>query len=277
MAEDDRRPEDIPEDRISIPIIRWSQRGAATEEDLVSVEEPLEIFVDDQPFYLTMRSPGEELFLAAGLCFSEGIIASMDHLSAIGYCKDISRNRINVSLNPARKGAGISKVRQKGSVSYSGCGICGKELVAEIAGATESIERRTTVPFPLLLKLQQALGAGQNAYNATGGTHGAALFTASGETLAHAEDVGRHNALDKAIGKVLFAGTDKEAAIALLSSRLSYEMVQKAARLGIEILAGASAPTSLGVNLAEKVGLTLVGFLRAGRGNIYTCPERILL
>jgi FdhD protein len=261
--------------RIDVPIVRWTGLGSTSERDLVSVEEPLEIFVDGQPFYLTMRSPGEELPLAAGLCFSEGVIDSIDELDGINYCKDVSTNRINVYVSAGRKERVPRSIRQKRSTTYSSCGICGKELVEEIAGATEKILRRSTVSLSRLIELQDALGAGQTAYRATGGTHAAAVFDATGGMLAHAEDVGRHNALDKVIGKVLFAHKRAEAAIVLLSSRLSYEMVQKTARLGVEILAGASAPTSLGVQLAEAVDLTLVGFLRANRCNVYSGAGRI--
>jgi FdhD protein len=262
-------------DRIDVSVVRWTGLESTTERDIVSVEEPLEIFVDGEPFYLTMRSPGEELSLAAGLCFTEGVINSIDELDGINYCKDVSTNRVNVYVSAGRKGRVPPSVRQKRSTTYSSCGICGKELVEEIAGATEKISRRITVSLSRLLELQDSLGAGQNAYRATGGTHAAAIFDATGSMLAHAEDVGRHNALDKVIGKVLFARRREEAAIVLLSSRLSYEMVQKTACLGAEILAGASAPTSLGVQLAEAVDLTLVGFLRANRCNVYSGAGRI--
>jgi FdhD protein len=266
----------IPDDRLEVSIVRWTRSGSNTERDIVSVEEPLEVFVDGQPFYLTMRSPGEELVLAAGLCFSEGLIESIDDLDGINFCKDVSTNRINVYRSAAKKTQVPQGVKQKRSTTYSSCGICGKELVDDIVGATQKIPMKTILPISKLIELEDALGAGQLAYRLTGGTHAAAVFDASGTMLAHAEDVGRHNALDKVIGKILFARKREEAVIALLTSRLSYEMVQKTARLGIEILAGASAPTSLGIQLAEAVNLTLVGFLRANRGNIYSCTERIV-
>ncbi len=262
-------------DRIEVPIVRWTRNGSTAERDVVSIEEPLEIFVDGHPFCLTMRSPGEELPLAAGLCFSEGIIESIDDLDGINYCKDISTNRVNVYVSPEKRKMGPLSVRQRRSAAYSSCGICGKEMIDDVVGATARIERRTAVAFPMLLDLQDALGTGQLAYRTTGGTHAAAIFDGTGEMLAHAEDVGRHNALDKVIGKILLERKRDRATIGLLSSRLSYEMVQKAARLGLEILAGASAPTSLGVHRAQEVNLTLVGFLRSGRGNVYSCPERI--
>jgi len=262
--------------RMDVQVVRWKNRERTDGLDTVSVEEPLEIFVDDEPFYVTMRSPGEELLLAVGLCFSEGVIDSIDDTEGVNYCKDIFTNRVNIYLGPRRKEALPLKVRQKRGTTFSSCGICGKDLVEEIAGATLKVERRTTISFSRLLGLQQVLQANQRVHHMTGGSHAAAIFDAEGRTLALSEDVGRHNALDKAIGKILFSGKTGEATVAVLSSRLSYEMVQKTARLGIEILAGASAPTSLGVELARATDVTLIGFLRGSRGNVYSCPERII-
>ncbi len=259
-----------------IAITKWLDREQKSVRDVVPVEEPLEIFIDDQPFYVTMRSPGEELPLALGLCFSEGIIDSMKDTMSVNYCKDISTNRINVYLSPGRREGGALKIKEKRSATYSSCGICGKELIEDICRAVAVIPRQTTVTFSELRKMQETLQTGQELHIATGGSHAAAIFTAAGDLLALSEDIGRHNALDKAIGKVLFADKASEASIVTLSSRLSYEMVQKAARLGAEILAGPSAPTSLGVEMARAANLTLIGFLRKGRCNVYTWPERIV-
>jgi FdhD protein len=239
------------------------------------VEEPLEVFVDGQPFYLTMRSPGDELFLAAGNCFSEGVIDSADDLDGVEYCRDVSANRIAVRVNPARRAGFTEGFRRKRSTAYSSCGICGTELIDDITRTAAMIGKKTHISLSRLVDLQGLLVAGQFVYRVTGGSHAAAVFDSRGTMLAHAEDVGRHNAFDKVIGKILFARQREDAVVALLSSRLSYEMVQKAARLGVEILAGASAPTSLGIQLAEAVGLTLVGFLRPGRCNVYSGAERI--
>ncbi len=266
--------ENQKEDLADIEIVKWFDKERTDVRDVVPVEEPLEIFIDDQPFYVTMRSPGEELPLALGLCFSEGVIDSMKDTLSVNYCKDISTNRINVYLDPARKGQ--VRIKEKRSATYSSCGICGKELIEDICGVIAAIPRSTTVAFSQLRKMQEALQTNQELFRATGGSHGAAIFTAAGDLLALAEDIGRHNALDKAIGKVLFAGKEGEARIAMLSSRLSYEMVQKSARLGVEVLAGASAPTSLGVEMARAAKVTLIGFLRKNRYNIYSYPERII-
>jgi len=265
------------EQRVEVPIVRWKNGESAEGPDVVSVEEPLEIFVDGEPFYVTMRTPGEDIPLVAGLCFAEGIIESIDDVGTIGRCEEISANRTNVFLSPGRKKEGAAAARPKKTATYSSCDICGKDLIEDIAGVMAKVKHEITVPFARLIELREELGANQHSYNKTGGTHAAAVFSRDGRMLAISEDVGRHNALDKSIGKVLLAGLRNEAAIAILSSRLSYEMVQKAARFGIEILAGVSAPTSLGVELARSINLTLIGFLRSNRGNIYTCPERVIL
>jgi FdhD protein len=261
----------------SLPIVRFENKLVTQPDDVVPVEEPLEIFVDDEPYYVTMRLPGEELALAVGLCFTEGVIDSLDDTVGVNYCQDISSNRINVYLTPARKQLAGPKLKQKRTTAYSSCGICGKEIVEDIARVLEKIPRTIRADFPTLSRMQQIVKERQPVFSATGGTHAAGIFSAGGELLALSEDIGRHNALDKAIGKVLFDRKMSEAAVVVLSSRLSYEMVQKSARLKVEIVAGASAPTALAVDLAKSVDLTLVGFLRSARCNVYSAPERISL
>jgi FdhD protein len=259
----------------SLPIVRFENKLVTQPDDVVPVEEPLEIFVDDEPYYVTMRLPGEELALAVGLCFTEGVIDSLDDTVGVNYCQDISSNRINVYLTPARKQLAGPKLKQKRTTAYSSCGICGKEIVEDIARVLEKIPRTIRADFPMLSRMQQVVKESQPVFSATGGTHAAGIFSAQGELLAFSEDVGRHNALDKAIGKVLFDRKTSEAVVVVLSSRLSYEMVQKSARLKVEIVAGASAPTALAVELAKSVDLTLVGFLRSARCNVYSAPERM--
>jgi len=262
---------------VDVPIVRFKDQQVSREDDKVVLEEPLEIFVDDEPYYVTMRLPGEELPLAVGLCHSEGIIDSIDDALSVNYCQDIASNRINVYLSPARKELAATKLKQKRGTAYSSCGICGKEIVEDIVVALKPIPVTVNVGFSFLRQLQDKIRESQQLFHSTGGTHAAAIFDSAGDSLAFAEDVGRHNALDKAIGKVLFSRKAKDACVCMLSSRLSYEMVQKAARLGIEVLAGASAPTKLAIDLAQAVNLTLIGFLRKERCNIYTCSERIAL
>ncbi len=258
-----------------LPISRFSDRGRIDLDDVVTVEEPLEIFIDGEPFYLTMRMPGEEIPLALGLCFTDGIIDSMEDVAGANYCSDISRNKINIYLNAGSKKEKPVRERKNRFPTYSSCGICGKDMVDSAFRPVGKIGNRVKVSISQILDMQTILHERQEVFPLTGGTHAAAIFNADGELLSLSEDVGRHNALDKAIGKLLFGKNIDKAAISVLSSRLSFEMVQKAARLGVEVLCGASSPTSLAIDLAQATNLTLIGFLREQRGNVYTCAERI--
>jgi FdhD protein len=149
-------------------------------------------------------------------------------------------------------------------------------LISDICTALAKSDRTICIALSRVFEMQKAMESHQPVFKATGGTHGAGLFDGRCRLLASSEDVGRHNALDKTIGRVLFEQKREQVKMAVLSSRLSYEMVQKSARLGVEIIAGASAPTSLAVELARQLDMTLIGFLRSGTANVYTVPERII-
>lgn len=242
---------------------------------LVPVEEPLEIFVDGKPFYVTMRLPGEEIALAVGLCFTEGVIESVDDLSGAAYCGDLSANRVNIFRVRKNGRSGTSRVKRKKHVTSSSCGICGGEMIADICRRLRVMEARTGTTLPFLKRLHNSLEKKQDVYGVAGGTHAAAIFDDAGETLSFAEDVGRHNALDKAIGRLLLTRETRKASIVLLSSRLSFDMVQKAARVGAEIVGGSSCATSLAVDLAKRINMTLIGDLRSTPGTVYCRAERI--
>ncbi|OPY66528.1 MAG: formate dehydrogenase accessory protein [Syntrophorhabdus sp. PtaU1.Bin050] len=236
----------------------------------------MEIFIDNEPFHVTMRLPGDEIALAIGFCFTEQVIDSMDDLITVSHCKDISTNRINVYRKHSRNGAALARSGQRRAPSLTSCGICGKQMISDLSISLRKVRKDITVEASRIAALQGIVFDGQEVFRGTGGTHAAGIFTKNGDLLALAEDVGRHNALDKAIGKVLFAHREQEAAMIALTSRLSYEMVQKAARLGVEVLAGASCATSLAIELAGSVEMTLIGFARGNQGNVYTCPERVI-
>jgi len=258
-----------------VPIIKFSDSERIQVDDVVTIEEPLEIYIDNEPFYTTMRMPGDEILLALGTCFTDGIIDSMEDVAGVNYCSDISRNKINVYLNPLVNKEDRLKKKQRYSTTYSSCGICGTDMIEGITSFTCRIKQNVTMDISGISNMQKIMQEKQVVFPKTGGTHAAGIFSTEGELLSFSEDVGRHNALDKAIGKLLFHRNIKKAAIVVLTSRLSFEMVQKAARIGVEIVCGVSSPTSLAIELAKKVNLTLIGFLRGKRGNIYTCPERI--
>jgi FdhD protein len=256
-----------------VKVRRYQDREASEGPDLVCVEEPLEIMINDEPYYMTMRLPGQDMFLAVGLCFSEGVISSFADVQSVNHCVD-STNRINVYLTPEHPRYG-SPAKKRRTIAYASCGLCGKELISDICTVVTRSDRTLTIDLAQVLLMQHTLESKQPVFDATGGTHVAGLFDGRGRLLASSEDVGRHNALDKVIGQVLFEGKGGEAKVVVLSSRLSYEMVQKAAGLGVEIVAGASAPTSLAIELARELDITLIGFLRPGRANIYSAPERV--
>lgn len=262
---------------LSIPVVKYSDSEFSSSTKKVAMEEPLEIYIDDEPFYMTMRLPGEEIPLAVGLCFTDGIIRSMDDLAGANYCSDLSANKINIYLSGKRKKEGPIAQKQKKSPTYSSCGICGSDMIQDLSSLTKKIDIKTVIEFSKLSIMQQAVVEKQGVYHETGGTHAAGLFDAQGNLLTFAEDVGRHNALDKAIGKALFAQKIHEVAIVQLSSRLSYEMVMKATKVGAEILSGVSAATTLAIELARTMGLTLIGSFRGNKGDVYTYPERLII
>lgn len=259
---------------LDVPVVKYWEDGSRAVIEQVAVEEPLEIFVDNTPFYMTMRLPGEEVALALGLCFTDGLIASMSDVSGADYCSDVSTNKIDVYLSEERKKRPLP-VRDRQFTSYSSCGLCGSDMVRDLTASIEKIEKTITVRFTDLFPMQDVMEQNQAARRSTGATHAASIFDRQGNFLSFSEDVGRHNGLDKAIGKLLLDGRLPEAKIIHLSSRLSYEMVMKAARMRAEILTGVSAATSLAIKVADTLGITLIGSLREPRGNVFTHPQRI--
>ena len=258
--------------------LKWHGGATSERDEKLAVEEPLEIRLAGRRFTLTMRTPGYDEELASGFLFAEGFINDASELGEIrrvrGRKGAPDPNAIDVILNvPAD---GLRARLKRNFVMSSSCGVCGKTSI-------DSIRRRVAPPTDsahvapvTLLLLPEKLRAGQRVFAATGGLHGAAIFSLDGTMLAIREDVGRHNAVDKVIGYALTnAMVPLARHIMMVSGRLSFEIVQKAAAAGVPILAAVSAPSSLAVELAEEIGTTLVGFLRDGSFNIYTRPDRI--
>ncbi len=275
-----------PVERISVGEAGVQRR---VHRDTLATEEPLEIRVvvaggsasEAHRVSVTMRTPGADAELAAGFLFGEGLIHVPQQVAAIRPCVDRSRseaqrgNVVNVFL--AEGVAWDPGLVQRNFYATSSCGVCGKASIEAVIGpACAWVGGSAAVGVDTLLALPDALGATQTVFRRTGGLHAAALFTAGGTLLRVREDVGRHNAMDKLIGAALLAGElPLRDYVALMSGRLSFELVQKAARAGVSTLAGISAPSSLAIELAEEVGMTLIGFLREGRFNVYTGGERI--
>jgi FdhD protein len=220
-------------------------------------EEPLLIRVDDKPYSVVMRTPGDEIFHAAGFCLGEGIVDSPDDFNAVGYCKDLDPNVIDVRLTPARHEKVHDVLERRGFVSQTSCGICGKELIKDLYQILTPAANGFRIEIKNLFTCINKLSETQMYYQSTKGSHAAMIFDNKLSMIAFAEDVGRHNALDKAIGKVLLSRKLPDAAILILSSRVSYELVQKAARAHLQIIVSNSRPTALATEMGEALNMTL--------------------
>jgi FdhD protein len=235
--------------------------------DRVAVEEPLEIRVRGDALAVTMRTPGHDEELACGFLWGEGLLEGPPR--SVGPTEDFANNIVEVDADlradPARRRF----------YTTSSCGVCGKGALDEVAVHAPPLPAGPRIPRALLAALPDRLQ--QPGFAATGGLHATGLFTADGELLLAREDVGRHNAMDKVVGRSLLDGALPLAdRVLCVSGRLSFELVQKAALAGAPILVGVGAPTSLAVELAADRGLTLCGFARRGRVNVYTRPERVV-
>ncbi|MCR4406612.1 MAG: formate dehydrogenase accessory sulfurtransferase FdhD [Anaerolineae bacterium] len=266
------------------PIQRIRENDQEQVDDRVVIEEPLEIVINGQRVAVLMRMPGQEKELAAGFCVTEGYVRRADDILLIHHCGSGypasgdegagdgmgSRNRVELRVIPAgfRPSAGSDAVR----LIRSGCGAAEVLIISETLPPVVSDLRAAPA---MLLGLGRAMRDLQSIHPQVGGTHSAALFLATGEAVILAEDIGRHNAVDKALGYCLLQGTRLDDKILVTSGRASYEMVMKAVRVNLPMLVTLSAPTSLAVQLAGDKGLTLIGYLRGGRMNVYTHPWRV--
>ncbi len=252
-------------------------------EDELAVEEPLEIqlsYTNDttavlKTIAITMRTPGNDAELAIGFLFTEGIIRRKNQLADI-YFQQLTNNTILITLGKTAQ-PGLNNT-ERNFYTTSSCGVCGKTSIESIK--TVSIYKNSTdsirLPAAILYNLQNTLVAQQAVFESTGGLHAAAIFDVTGKFKTLREDVGRHNALDKVIGNALLNETlPLDSCILLLSGRASFELIQKAAMAGIKIVVAIGAPSSLAVKLAAEMGMTLVGFLKKQRFNIYCGEERI--
>ena len=263
--------------------------GVSERADLLAAEEPLGIRIDGRAVSLTMRTPGDDLDLAAGFLVSEGIVASAADIASIRVCDgqrcghdhdghdvgDAVGNIVDVTLRPGltvRPGLG------RAFLTSSACGVCGKASIDDlhVPGRFDLFNDRVEVAAEVLAGLPDTLRHAQRVFERTGGLHAAGLFSAAGELLAVREDVGRHNAVDKVVGWALQADLlPLTGRILLVSGRASFELVQKAVLAGIPVLAAVSAPSSLAAQLAADAGLTLIGFLRGRSMNVYADLERV--
>jgi FdhD protein len=267
---------------MKVRVLRAGVDAAVQQEDRVAVEAPLEYMLhhpalgmESVSFGTTMRTPGDDEYLAAGLLYGEGLVNSVSDIEAI-ESSTRRPNVVNVRLN-----SNVQMEMQMATRRFSAgssCGVCGTTgLDAAIARAAATrIAETRPVELDLLLSLPDLMRAGQSKFGDTGGIHAAALFDFFGNLITLAEDVGRHNAIDKLVGESLLAGRlPLREHIILLSGRASFELVQKTLRTGVAVLAAIGAPSSLAVNLALASNLTLVGFLRQKHCNVYSSPHRL--
>jgi FdhD protein len=235
------------------------------ERDAVAIEEPLEIRVDGEPLSVTMRTPGHDEELALGFLYGEGLI---DGPHRAGLTEDFAANVIEVE-GPLLRDPGARRF-----YTTSSCGVCGKGALEEVAVTSAPLPPGPVLERALLAELPGRLV--QPGFEKTGGLHATGLFDRSGELLAVREDVGRHNAMDKVVGRALLDGlVPLHDRVLCVSGRLSFELVQKAAVAGAPILVGVGAPSSLAIELATARGMTLAGFTRGGQTNVYAGAERI--
>jgi FdhD protein len=258
---------------VSVPVRRAGSQADgqnASDQDLLAVEEPLQIRLGDRDLAITMRTPGNDEELAAGFLFTEGILSGREAIESIS----VGDNSVTVKL------AGEASVdlssQQRHFYLTSSCGVCGKASLDSIAVRCAPVAAGPALAETVVVALPDRLREAQRVFDRTGGLHAAGLFDTAGTLLELREDVGRHNAVDKLVGHALLAGElPLSERVLMVSGRLSFEIVQKAAVAGIPIVCAVSAPSSLAVDAGRRFGMTLVGFLRGRRFNIYTHPERI--
>jgi FdhD protein len=272
---------EIPSGATSVarPVVRVKGREAFATEDQLTVEEPLEIRLAGQSLSVTMRTPGHDEELVAGLLHAERIVEGAADIDLIAHYpgppdEPHLRNVMNVLLK--RSGPAARERLQRRVVTSSACGLCGRTTIEEILTDTTPIASPLRVPLDLFYALEPALSAAQRTFEKTGGLHAAGLFDGEGRLLVLREDVGRHNAVDKIVGHMLLSDRlPLDRHILLVSGRAGFEIVQKALIARIPIVASVSAPSSLAAELARACDMTLVGFLRRGGLNIYAGAHRI--
>lgn len=264
-----------------VRLVRVAPEGHSTLQDMVAIEEPMEVRVNGASFAVIMRTPGADRDLAAGFLLAEDVVRTSDEIGIIEYCEeaeaDARGNTLAVTVvggAVARFAARLAERRQVAMTAS--CGLCGRRTIASLRSRVASTDGRWQVPADVIRTLPHALRQAQSAFQATGGLHAAGLFSLDGVLMAIAEDVGRHNAVDKIVGRHLLADAlPLDRSMLVVSGRTSFDLVQKALVAGIPLVAAVSAPSSLAVDLAHESHVTLCGFVRGDRFNIYAHPERV--
>lgn len=243
--------------------------------DALTIEEALQINVNKKPFTVSMRTPGDDVSLVRGMLHSEGIIKNATFIPDVILKKENEDGIVtvvNVAIPKKELGEGYSNSRTL--LSVSSCGICGKTELADLSFLGKTIDDKKKIEIGLLNDLFEKMNSQQHSFHQSGGTHAAAAFTLEGEMLTAMEDIGRHNAVDKVIGKLILDEKLKEASVMTVSGRVSYEIVIKCFKANIPFLAAVSAPSSLAVDYAKELGITLFAFCRGQRATCYSNPQR---
>lgn len=249
--------------------------------DRVAVEEPMEVRVNGASFAVLMRTPGADRDLAAGFLLAEDVVRSADEIGLIEYCSDVTAEARGNVLNITVIGDAEARLEERMAgrrqvTMTTACGLCGRLTIDSLRARVETVGGDWTVPAAVVSALPDRLRAAQRVFEATGGLHAAGLFDLEGRLLQVAEDVGRHNALDKIVGRELLQDRlPLDRTLLQVSGRTSFELVQKALLAGIPLISAVSAPSSLAIDLAESAGITLCGFARGETFNVYAHSKRI--
>jgi FdhD protein len=263
-----------------VNVLVMDDAGVRERNDWIVVEEPLEIRANGpgqgpSSVAVTMRTPGHDAELAVGFLYTEGLIVSRDEIVTARECVARRGGACNV-VEVALSRPFDSSVLKRNFFATSSCGVCGKATLEQIAVRCPSVGPGPVIGRSLLVGLPDTMREAQTVFDRTGGLHAAGLFDVDGRILCLREDVGRHNAVDKLVGRALLDGElPLSGRIVLVSGRTSFEILQKAAVAGVPIVCAVSAPSSLAISVANRLGITLVGFLRGSSFNVYTHPERI--
>jgi FdhD protein len=256
-------------------VLKIDENKSQPADDDIVIEEPLEIRVNGSSLSVTMRTPGDDFDLAAGLLWTEGIIRGRDEIGTMAYCPDEEhpelKNIVNVVLVDSQRKIETSRRLW----SNSSCGLCGKATLDSIHQVCRPVASSLRVSRELLFSLPARLRQAQANFERTGGIHAVALFDVQGSLLVVREDIGRHNAVDKVLGAALVSGLALPDAVMMVSGRLGFEIAQKALVAGVPVVASISAASSLAVELANEFGMTAIGFLRGRSMNVYSHAERI--
>lgn len=259
----------------------WRHGHATPERDHVAVEEPMEVRVNGASFAVIMRTPGADRDLAAGFLLAEDVIRGADELGAIEYCDDVTDEGRENTINVTVIGAAVARLSERLDerrqvMMTASCGLCGRRTIESLQARVSTVRGQWTVSGDVIASLPERLRTSQAVFDSTGGLHAAGLFDRSGRLQLSAEDVGRHNAVDKIVGRTLLEGRHPlDTSILLVSGRTSFELVQKALLAGVPLIAAVSAPSSLAIDLAVQSNITLCGFVRGSNFNIYSHQSRV--